>query len=199
VSTSIVSDILHTWRAPRDAMHEQLTRGYEEPRALMYVMLAGGLFFVAGIPRAIQGNMAQSAEPLDGSGVIVSWFITSVVIVTLMRYFMAAVSRWCAKPFGGRGSYFTARLGFFWMSVAVAPAILLAGVVDFVALMTGSAPILFAADILNIAAQILLLWFWGRALVETEGFAQPIYGLATVILSLMVLAGLIGGLVLMTV
>nr|WP_281376652.1 YIP1 family protein [Rubricella aquisinus] len=190
---------MHTWRSPRAAMHEQLARGYEEPRALMYVMLAGGLFFVAGIPRAIQGNMAQSAEPLDGSGVIISWFITSVVIVTLMRYFMAAVARWSAKVFGGRGSYFTSRLGFFWMSVAIAPAILLAGMVDFAALMTGSARILYVADIVNIAAQLMLLWLWSRGLVETEGFERPIYGLATVILSLIVLAGLIGGLVLLTV
>lgn len=180
-------------------MHEQLTRGYEEPRALMYVMLAGGIVFVTGLPRAIQGNLDKATEPLDGSGVVISWFITSVVIVTLMRYFMAAVSRWSSKPFGGRGSYFTARLGFFWMSVAVAPAYLLSGAVDFAALTSGSVQLRFIADIVNSATQLILLWFWSRALIETEGFERPLYGLATVVLSLIVLSGLIGGLVFLTV
>ncbi|MGB0497899.1 MAG: YIP1 family protein [Rubricella sp.] len=191
MSRTLFAQILSAWVDPRAEMERQLAAGHGEPRALMYVMLAGVMVFITGLPSALYDNL-QAGAPYEPSGIATSWLITAVAFMTLLRYLVAVIARWVAKPFGGKGTHFTARLAFFWSSLAVAPALIVSGSVAGVAYATGNVVLLWLADITGIAAQFLLLWLWVRAVEAAEGFERVLPAAGVVALTLLVLALLIG-------
>lgn len=159
---SLVLDIAATYRGPRRVIR-RLTAGPEqESRALMYLMVACGLIFVAQWPRLRREAFLDSAQavPFDArlGGALLAW----IFLVPLAMYAIAWVSRGIARVMGGRGTGYTARLALFWSLLAATPLWLFYGLL---AGFSGPGPSLTFAGLVAFAVFLL---FWVLSMIETE-------------------------------
>jgi len=90
--------------------------------------------------------------------------LACVFLLPLLAYAIAAASHVIARLFGGRGSGLGARLALFWALLAIAPAMLLQGLV---AGFVGPGAALNLVYIL-VALGFLRLWFLMLAEVERD-------------------------------
>ncbi len=118
-------DILRAWRSPRQAMRRQLAQGRREDRALVFLVTACVLIFVAQWPRLIRSAEADPSVPLDArvGGALLAW----VFLVPLALYGVAALSHLLARLMGGKGDWYGARLALFWSLLVATPLWLLNG------------------------------------------------------------------------
>lgn len=122
---AITTELLRSYRAPRDAMRRQLDGGVREDRALAYAMAACVLIFVSTLPGLAREAYLDAEVPLDAriGAALFAW----VIVMPLALYVLAALSHLLARLFGGRGSWFSARMALFWALLAAAPLWLLNG------------------------------------------------------------------------
>ena len=108
-------------------MRRQLAHGSREDRALVYLLVACLLIYVAQWPRLSRDAALDPSVPLDAriGGALLAWLF----LAPLALYALAAVSRIVARLVGGSGNWFSARLALFWSLLVVAPLWLLNGVV----------------------------------------------------------------------
>ena len=130
---SVTTDIVRTWRSPRLVMRDLLAQGRREDRAIAFLMISCFLIFVAQWPRL--RRVADGYEPspwpaeMNFEGMMTYTFFAAVIVLPLFMYGVAAVSHLIAKVFGGKGSFFTARMALFWTLLATSPLVLLYGLV----------------------------------------------------------------------
>lgn len=155
----VTTDILATYRGPRRTLRRLLADGQREDRALIVLMAACLIIFVAQWPPlARQAHLeGQDLNPLLG-GSLLAW----VFIAPLMFYGLAALSHLVARLLGGQGSWYGARIALFWALLAASPLILLHGLV---AGFIGEGPQL---TVVALAWLAVFLWFWFAGLVEAE-------------------------------
>lgn len=154
----LTAEILRAWRAPRQAMRRQLAHGVREDRALMLLMLACAVIFVAQWPRLVREAWADPSVPLEAR--LGAALLGLLFIAPLGLYALAAVSHLVARLFGGQGSFATARLALFWSLLVASPGFLLHGILRGLA-GTGAQ----VAGLLLLAV-FLLIWFC--SLLEAE-------------------------------
>ena len=162
---ALTLDIAATYRNPRGVIRRQLAMGQREDRALMYLVLACGLIFVAQWPRLSRQAYLDDAVPLDAliGGALMGWFF----IAPLALYGLAALSRVIARVMGGQGTWYSARLALFWALLAAAPLWLLNGLVaGFIGPGAG-------LQLTSLVALAVFLTFWGLCLIETERAGVP--------------------------
>lgn len=129
----VTTDIVRTWRRPRAVMRDLLDQGKREDRAIAYLMIACFLIFVAQWPRL--QRIAEGYEPspwpedINFEGMMTYTFYAVVIMLPLALYGVAAMSRLIAKVMGGQGTWYGARLAFFWTLLATTPLLLLHGLV----------------------------------------------------------------------
>jgi len=106
-------------------MTAHLARDKREDRALMYLMLACLLIYISRWPELALQARADPTTPLNMrlGGALFAW----IFIMPLALYLLAALSRMVTRIFGGRGSWYSARLALFWSLLAAAPLWLLNG------------------------------------------------------------------------
>ena len=159
---AVSSDIIATWRAPSRVMRKLLSMGQREDRALAILIAACFVIFVAQWPRLSRDTYLAGGEgpPLDAQLAIT--FFAMLMIWPLMAYALAGLSHLIARIFGGRGSWYSARLALFWSLLATTPAWLLYGLV---------AGFIGPGPALQLVGGLLLLAFltiWSLALREAE-------------------------------
>lgn len=135
----VVPDIGRAWRDPVGLMADKLSSGPREDRALATLMGASALMFVSRWPDLSRSAhlaheaAVQSGQPLDqvpglqalmGINLFVFLFI-----FPLLAYGLAGFSALVARGFGLRIGGFAARMALFWALLAVAPLMLLHGLV----------------------------------------------------------------------
>jgi hypothetical protein len=161
---SVSRDIVATWTGPRRVMRRLLDQGRREDRALVFVMGACFLIFVAQWPRLSREAYLDPSVPLDAriGGALMGWLL----IAPLAAYGLAAFSHAVARLFRGVGTWYSARLALFWTMLATTPAWLFYGLVTgFI----GPGPASTAVGL------VLLLAFgaiWGMSLWEAETEAE---------------------------
>ncbi|MEM9855515.1 MAG: YIP1 family protein [Pseudomonadota bacterium] len=120
----VTSDIVQSYRRPRSVMRRLLDAGQREDRAI--AILVGGclMFFVASWPR-----LARQAETTgeDLAQLLAYALFGTIFILPLLCYGIAALSHLIARLIGGKGSWYGARLAFFWSLLATSPVLLLWG------------------------------------------------------------------------
>ncbi|MBN2905269.1 MAG: YIP1 family protein [Rhodobacteraceae bacterium] len=161
---SVVRNIVASWRRPRAAMRALLAVGQREDRALVYLMLACFLIFVAQWPRLSREAYLDPEIPLEArlGAALMGWMF----LAPLFFYGMAALSHLASRGFGGTGTWYGARLALFWALLAVSPVWLLHGLV---AGFIGAGPALgVVATVLSVA----FLAIWLLSLAEAEGFGR---------------------------
>jgi hypothetical protein len=155
----VTRDIVATYRGPRRVVRRLLDMGQREDRALVILIAACAVMFVAQWPRlAREAHLSGEAlNPLLG-GALLGW----VFIAPLMLYALALLSHGLARMIGGRGTAYGARLALFWALLAASPLILLHGLV---AGFVGPGPGLQAVGLIWCG---VFGWFWISGLREAE-------------------------------
>ncbi|WP_104016914.1 YIP1 family protein [Roseovarius nitratireducens] len=155
----VTRDIIATYRGPRRVVRRLLEMGPREDRALVMLIAACVLVFVAQWPRlAREAHLTeQELNPLLG-GALLAW----VFIAPLLLYALALLSHGAARLIGGRGTAYGARLALFWAFLAASPLILLHGLV---AGFVGPGPGLQGVGLIWCG---VFLWFWISGLREAE-------------------------------
>ncbi len=123
---AVTTDIVETWRGPRSVVRRLLARGTSEPFAFSLLLTFLLLALVALTP-----NLERQAYFDAGASVLPRLYASGLGLLTTIPfwYLLAAIAHIGAGWFGGRGSYFGARLALFWTLVAISPAMLVQGMV----------------------------------------------------------------------
>ncbi len=155
---ALTGDILASYRQPAEVLRRRMA-GSGEDRALITVMLACGLIFVAQWPRLSREAFltGQDVQSLIG-GALMGWLF----VAPLMLYGIAGLSRLMARIMGGRGSYLGARFALFWALLATAPLWLLWG------LTAGFVGPGVALNLVGIVALAVFFAIWLIGLWEVE-------------------------------
>jgi hypothetical protein len=153
----VVSDILRTYRTPRAVLRHRIGPEVNESGALITVMLACSLIFVAQWPRLARAAFeAEQDIQVHIGGALLAW----VFIMPLVLYILAGALHIVLHLVRGKQSAYEVRMATFWALLAAAPLWLLYGlVVGFIGAGAGVTVIGFIA----FAAFTL---FWGLGLLE---------------------------------
>ena len=156
---SLSREIVATYRGPGAVMRRLLAQGPREDRALMFVMAACAMFFVAQMPALARQAHLEGSElnPLMGASLL-----ACMVILPLALYVLAALSHLVAKLFRGRGTGYGARLALFWALVAASPLLLLNGLV------AGFVGQGVQLSLVGLLWFLVFLWFWVSSLRVAE-------------------------------
>lgn len=155
----VTTDLVATYRGPRRVVRRLLAMGPREDRALVMLIAACVVVFVAQWPRLAREAYltGQELNPLLGASLL-AW----IFIAPLILYALALVSHGIARVLRGKGTAFGARIALFWAFLAASPLILLHGLV---AGFVGPGVELQAVGLLWF---LVFLWFWMSGLIEAE-------------------------------
>lgn len=155
----VTTDLVATYRGPRRVVRRLLDMGPREDRALVILIAACVVVFVAQWPRlAREAHFAgQELNPMLG-GALLAW----IFFAPLILYALALLSHGVARITGGCGTAYGARIALFWAFLAASPLILLHGLV---AGFIGPGAALQAVGLLWL---LVFLWFWVSGLIEAE-------------------------------
>lgn len=125
---SMTQRILTSWRRPRLVMRTILAEGKREDRALVYLMAACFIAFMAQWPGLSRAAFIDPSIPLDAR--LGGALLGTMFLVPLFAYGLAAVSHLVAKLFGGKGDFFSARMALFWAMLVISPLMLFHGLLS---------------------------------------------------------------------
>ncbi len=156
----VVPDILRTWRDPRGVIRDRLSAGVREDRALATVMGACALMFVAQWPRLAREAYIDPSIPLEAR--LGGALLGVVFLLPLALYLIGALSHLVARDFGGKGTWYAARLSLFWALLAVTPALMFLGLLQGFLGQGGATRAVGGLVLLS------FLYLWIRMLIEAE-------------------------------
>jgi hypothetical protein len=149
---TVTTDLVATWRRPRDILRQHLARGQSEPFAFSLLLVFLALAFVAQWPVAArEAHFAGETSALPR----ILPRAMAVLATIPVWYALAALSRLVARTLGGQGTWYGARVALFWALAAIGPLMLLQGLVSG---MIGPGPALTAVTV-GIGAAFFWLWF----------------------------------------
>jgi len=138
-------------------MKRYLEDGIREEQTLFFAILFGLLSFLSLLP-ALAKHAFLTNESL--SALAAAQFISSVFMMPLLMYGIAAVSHLILKYFGGQGDYIGARRALFWAALVTTPAILLTSIAE--------AYFSEISTILSVITTMIFVWQWASNLKELE-------------------------------
>ncbi|XDA96640.1 YIP1 family protein [Sulfitobacter sp. LCG007] len=149
---AVTQDIWQTYRGPSRVVGRLLQDGRQEMRALLFVLLACGLLFVAFSPYQAREAALNPDGPLS---VRLYWSAIFWIFLTpLLLYLLAAILWLLVRVFGFRTSGYEIRLTLFWALLAASPIALLLGLV------LGIIGPGLQAQIVGLAWLAVFAWFW---------------------------------------
>ena len=144
-------DIVATYRGPGKVIRRLLEQGTREDRALIYVMVACLMIFVAQTPRLAR----QAFETGEDLNMLLGGSLMALIFVApLLLYAIGTLTYLIARMFRSKITGFSARLALFWALLASSPLILLWGLT---AGFVGPGIEMKSVGMLWFAA---FLWFW---------------------------------------
>ena len=107
-------------------MRRLLADGQREDRALAILMGGAFLAFLFQLPKLSRQAHLQGE---DLTGLMANTLFACLFFLPLIFYGIAAVTHIIARIFGGKGTWYGARLALFWSFLAASPLMLLNGLV----------------------------------------------------------------------
>jgi len=157
---SVSRDIWQSYLHPRRVTRRHLSRGVNESRVFVFLVVACILIYVAQWPRLSREAHFDATIPLEGRMVAAMW--AWIFVAPLIFYAIAALSYLFARVLGGKGSGLGARLALFWTLLVTVPLWLLNGVI---------AGFMGEGLQVNITGGLLVVaffWIWISSLIETQ-------------------------------
>jgi hypothetical protein len=156
---TVSTDMVATWRRPREILRRHLARGRSEPFALALLLVFLALAFVGQWPVA-----AREAHFAGESSALPRILPRAFAVLAMIPFWygLAALGHLVAKAMGGQGTWYAARIALFWALAAIGPLMLLQGLVWG---MIGPGPALSAV---SVAVGLAFLWLWATLLHEAE-------------------------------
>jgi len=161
---SIASDIVRTYRAPREVQARRMAGAPREDRALAVLMGACVLIFIAQWPRLSREAFLDPSIGFDArlAGALFGW----IMVMPLVFYALAMVVQLALRVFGTTGVGFASRMALFWALLASTPLWLLTGLAAGFA---GPGPGLTISGIAALGA-FIIFWIAGlSAIVGQRG------------------------------
>ncbi len=155
----VAQDIIRSYRAPRGVLRHRLGPQENEGAALVTLMLACGLIFVAGWPRLsrIAFETGQELQMLLGAALL-SWLF----MMPLFFYILALIVNIIQRILRFKTTGYETRMALFWGLLAAAPMWLFWGLsVGFL-----SNPV--AVSFIGALSLAVLLYFWIAGLIEVS-------------------------------
>ena len=163
---AVTNDIVRTWRSPRAVVRDLLSQGVREDRAIAFLIISCFLVFVAQWPRlsrlAAGFDLPAGAEVPELDRLMAYEFMAWLMFWPLILYGLAALSHIIARIFGGKGSWYGARLALFWALLSTVPLLLLHG------LMAGFAGPGVQTDLVGALWLLAFGYVWIQGLREAE-------------------------------
>jgi len=152
---AVSADILRSYRAPRAVLRERLAREPHEGRegrALVYLMIACALIFVAQWPRLARQAHLSDAVPFEAlmAGALFGWMFVAPLFFYAIGALLGLVLRLVRRG----TDPFAARLALFWALLAVSPLVLAQGAV---AALAGQGGLALVTGLVVIAAFMAIL------------------------------------------
>lgn len=130
---AVSTDVLRSWRAPRQVVSRLLAQPRREGRILSFLVIGCMLIFVAQGPRLMR---EVDSMPLSGAEFSeMLWMRMTyelfgwLIVWPLAFYALAIVIHLVLRLFGARAEAYDSRLAVFWGLLASTPAALLYGLV----------------------------------------------------------------------
>ena len=150
----LIPALLSTWRAPGQAVRR--AAGMSDPAILALLIGAMAVYFVAQWPGHARAAVLDPSVPLQarlGGALLATLFLMPLLVIALAGV-VALVASVVGLALDGRHS----RLALVWALAAVAPAMLLGGLVNG---LVGPGP---GLTLVHVLAGAAFLWFWGSGL-----------------------------------
>lgn len=155
---AVTDQIFATWRRPAQTYRRLLAAGPNEARALAILMGGCLLAFVAQTPAL--SRAAELAPDVEVQALMGIRFFVMMFLVPPLMYLVAGLSHLGLRLAGRPCAAWRTRIVLFWTLLALAPAVLLQGLV---AGLVGPGA---GLTVLNIAIFALFLLFWFKGLKE---------------------------------
>lgn len=165
---SVVMDIFASYARPGQVAARRAGDIPREDRALAILMAGCLLLFVAQWPSLTRAAYADPEITLQHriGGALFAWLF----VMPIVFYLVAGVSHMIARLFGGKGSWFQARVVLFWALLASSPLWLLNGLT---AGLVGPSSALTVTTLLATGA---FFWFWFAGLTKIEWGQKALSG-----------------------
>jgi hypothetical protein len=158
---SLTQDIFATYKGPGRVVARFLKQGRNEVRALLFLLIAGALMFVASAP--FQAREAQVDPDIPLQARLYWSAFLFIFIVPLLVYLFAALV-WALAWVARRNvTGFEIRFTLVWALLAVTPVSLLLGIT---AALIGPGIQLQAVGFIWLA---VFVWFWTAGLLRADG------------------------------
>lgn len=156
---SVAGDIFAAWGAPRRVFRRRAGAAPREDRALVVLMAACLLIFVAQWPRLSRQAFETGADlqPLIGGALFGLLFLAPLAL-----YAIGTLTHLLARLLGGGASAYAARFALFWALLAATPLWLFWG------LIAGFIGPGAAMSAVGLVAFGLFLWLWAMNFYEAE-------------------------------
>ncbi|MEM1066149.1 MAG: YIP1 family protein [Pseudomonadota bacterium] len=157
---SVATDIARSYISPRQVQRRRMAGGPREDRALAVLMAGCVLMFIAQWPGLSRAAFIEPTIPLEArlGGALMGWLF----IMPLLLYILAGLTHAFARLFGGKGTWYRARMALFWALLAASPLWLFTGLVG------GFVGPGVALNLTGLAAGLAFLVIWGAGLWEAE-------------------------------
>jgi len=153
----VTTDIIATYRGPRQVMARLLAMGAREDRALAILMGGCVLVFTSQMPKlAREAHITGQDLNMLLGGALFGW----IFIAPLLLYTVSWLTHLIARLLRGKGDSYGARLALFWALLAASPLVLLNGLT---AGFIGPSP---ALNLVGGLWLLVFLWFWISGLLQ---------------------------------
>ncbi len=156
---SVVQDVLTFYYRPRLVARKRLAETAGEGHALLYLMLACLLFFVAQIPEIVRLDLlTESQNPFNG--IAAGRLVGAVAFAPLMFYLVSVFAALAFRAADRTLGWLDSRIALFWALLVISPAMLVLGMLRG---LTQSGGIIIPASAL---VGVLFVFFWAVGLTE---------------------------------
>ncbi len=161
---SLTQDIFATYKGPRRVVARFLAQGRNEVRALLFVLIAGVLMFIAVAPYQAREAQLDPDIPLQAR---LYWSALFYILIVPIFLYLFAVIAWpfvwiFRRPVTG----YEVRFTLFWALLASTPVMMLLG------LTAGFMGPGIQLQALGLIWFIVFGWFWVSGLLSTDGISE---------------------------
>ena len=160
-----VPDIFKAYFDFKGSFWNQLRNGLSEARLLAYAFFISIVLFLERLPDRISNNHLDPVNEKLLYHVGTDLFV-SIFFVPVFFYALSAAAHLVSLLFKGDGTFFKARVAFFWSTVVASPVLLITGLVQ--GIFNG----LLWAQVIQHSAALIYAWIFSSIFCTAEGFSS---------------------------